>query len=72
MHPLVRCDLPLLRQLDHADGRLVTARAAGSASERRLQLPDRRITRPADCVQRHACPCLTSAALDLQPAVTTV
>jgi len=72
MHPLVRRDLPLLGQLDHSNRRLVTTCSAGSASERRLQLPDRRIPRPADSIQRHACPCLTSAALDLQPAITTV
>ena len=72
MHPLVRRNLPLLGQLDHADRRLVTTRVAGPATEGRLQLPDRRITRPADSIQRHTCPRLASAAFDLQPAVTTV
>lgn len=72
MYPIVRRNLPLLRQLDYAGGRLVTACAAGPASEGRLQLPDRRVTRPADGIQRHACPCLAPAAFDLQPTVTTV
>jgi hypothetical protein len=72
MHPLVGRNLPLLGQLDHADWRLVAARAAGPASERRLQLPDRRVTRPADSIQRQARPCLASTALDLQPAIAAV
>src|SRR5438876_476802 len=72
MHPLVRRNLPLLGQLDHADRRLVTPRAARSASERCLQFPDRRITRPADSIQRHARPCLASATFDLQPAITAI
>jgi hypothetical protein len=65
MHPLIRRNLPLLGQLDHPNRRLVTARAAGPASERRLQLPDRRVTRPADSIQRRARPRLASAAFDL-------
>jgi len=32
----VRCKLPLLGQLDHANGRFVATRAAGPASERRF------------------------------------
>ena len=72
MHPLVRRDLPLIRQLDHADRRLVATCAAGPASEGRLQLPDRRITRPADGIKRQARPCFTSAAFDLQPTRTAI
>src|SRR5512144_2720468 len=70
--PTVRRDFARLRQLDYADRRLVATRATRPASERRLQLPDRRVTRPADRIQRHACPCLASTTLDLQPAVTAV
>jgi hypothetical protein len=72
MNPPVRSNLSLLGQHDHAHWRLVTARAARPASEGRLQLPDRRITRPADCIQGQARPRLASAAFDLQPAVTAV
>ena len=72
MHPLVRRNPPLLGQLDHANRRLVTACTAGPAPERRLQLPDRRVMRPADRVQGHARPHLASTAFDLQPAVTAV
>src|SRR5262245_27846720 len=69
MHPR---NLPLLGQLGHADSRLVTPRPARPASERRLQLRDRRVTRPTDCVQRQTRPCLASAAFNLQPTVTAI
>src|SRR6476469_5531176 len=72
MHPLVRRDPPLLGQLDHANRRLVAASTARPASERRLQLPDRRVARPADRIQRHARPCLAAAAFNFQPAITAV
>jgi len=66
MHPRVLRNLPLFRHF----GWLVAACAAGPASERRLQLPDRRVTRPADRIQRHARTCLAPAAFNFQPAVT--
>src|SRR5438270_9437512 len=72
MYPFVRRNLPLLGQLDHADGRLIAARAAGPASKGRLQLPDWRIMRPPNSIQRQARSCLAATAFDLQPAVTTV
>jgi hypothetical protein len=47
VQPGIRRNLPSLGQLNHANWRLVAPRAAGPAPERRLQLPDRRVTRPA-------------------------
>src|ERR1700736_7026924 len=68
MHPLIRRDLPRLRQLDHMHRRRVAALPAGSAFQRRFQLPDRRIPRPADGIERKARAGLAAVALDLEPA----
>src|ERR1700736_6793169 len=67
MHPLIRRDLPRLRQLDHMHRRRVAALPAGSAFQRRFQLPDRRIPRPADGIERKARAGLAAVALDLEP-----
>src|ERR1700687_1289316 len=67
MHPEIRRDLARLRQLDHVHRRRVAALAAGSAFQRRFQLPDRRIPRPADGIERKARAGLAAVALDLKP-----
>jgi hypothetical protein len=72
MHPDVRRDLPLPRELDHVHRRRVSVRSARSAFQRRLQFPDRRILRPADSVERKAGARLTAFAHDLEPAVAAV
>ena len=72
MHPLVRRDLPPLRQLYHVHWRRVAALTARSAFEGRFQLPERRIARAVDCVEWKACSRLTSIALNLKPAEAAV
>jgi hypothetical protein len=67
MHPNIRRDLARLRQLDHVHRRRVAAFAAGAAFQRRFQLPDRRILRPADGIERQARAGLAAVALDLEP-----
>jgi hypothetical protein len=47
MHPLVRRDLPRLGQLDHVHRRRIAALSARPAFQRGLELPNRRIPRPA-------------------------
>ena len=68
MDPLVRRDLPRSRQLDHPHRRRHPALLARPALQRRLQLPDRRIPRPADRIERQACSGLAAIAFDLKPA----
>jgi hypothetical protein len=72
MNPFVRRDFPLFRQPDHPNRRLVPARTARSATKRCLQLPNWRLKRPSNRIQRQARSCLTSGAFDLQPAITAV
>lgn len=45
---------------------------AGPTLQRGLQLPDRRVARPAEGIQREARPGLTAVALDLKPAQAAV
>ena len=52
MDPKVRRDLALAGQLYHVNGRRVAALPTGSAFQRRLELPDRCIPRPADRTER--------------------
>jgi hypothetical protein len=54
MHPDVGSDLACLGQLDHVHGRRVSRRSAGSAFQRRLKFPDRRIAQKPDCVRRNS------------------
>jgi hypothetical protein len=54
MPPNIRRDLPHLRQLDHVNRRRVSPRPAGPAFQGGFQLPDRRIPRPADGIERQA------------------
>jgi hypothetical protein len=48
MHPRVRRNLALLRQLDHVNRRRMSRRPARPAFQRRLKFPDRCIARTAD------------------------
>ena len=68
MHPLVRRNLLRRGQLDHVHRRSVAALPAGPAFQRGLELPDRRILRPADSTKRQARPGLAPVALHLEPA----
>src|SRR5947209_15174943 len=72
MHPLVRRDLPPLRQLDHVHRRRIAALAAVAAFQRRFQFPQRRVARAADGVERQACAGLAAVALHFQPAQSAV
>jgi hypothetical protein len=72
MHPGVRRDLALLRQLDHVHRRRVSPRPARSAFQRCLKFPDRRIARTPDRIERQADAGLAPLAHDLKPAVTAI
>ena len=72
MDPLVRRDLPRSRQLDHPHRRRHPALLARPALQRRLQLPDRRIPRPADRIERQACSGLAAVTLDFEPGQSAV
>src|ERR1700754_1556423 len=72
VHPLVWRDLLRRCELDHVHRRGVTPLSAGPAFQRGLKLPDRRVPRPADGIERQACPRLAAVALDLQPAQAAV
>jgi hypothetical protein len=65
MHPFVRRDLALLRELDHVDARRIARRPARPAFQRRLKFPDRRIAWPADVLKRDAGLGFTAMAFDL-------
>jgi hypothetical protein len=54
MHPDVRRDLTLLRQLEHVNRRRVSPFLARPAFQGRFQFPDRRIARAADRIERQA------------------
>src|ERR1700694_3016233 len=54
MHPRVRRDLQVHRQLDHVHGRRVSPFLARAAFERRLELPDRCVARTMDGLERDA------------------
>jgi len=72
MHPLVGRDRAGFGQLDHADRRCIATLPAGPAFQRRLELPDRRVSRSADGAERQARPGLAAIALDLEPAQPAV
>jgi hypothetical protein len=72
MHPGIRRDLPLLGQPDHMHRRRVAGRLAGPAFERRFQLPDRRIARPADRIERKAGAGFAAMTHDLEPAIAAI
>ena len=72
MQPLIRRDLARIRQLDHVHRRRVAAPPAASAFERRLELPDRCVPRPAYGIKRLAGAGLTAVALDLEPSKSAV
>jgi hypothetical protein len=72
MHPNVRRDLALLRQLDHVHGWRISAFLARPAFQCRFQFPDWGITRSADGIERDAGAGLTTIALDLKPAESAV
>jgi hypothetical protein len=72
MHPQIRRNLPVLGQLDHVDRRRISAASAGPAFERCLPLPNGRMSRAPDCIERNAGFRLTPAALDLKPAETAI
>jgi hypothetical protein len=69
MHPKIRRDLALHRQLDHVNRRRMSKRTARPAFQRRLKFPDRRIARTADMFKRNAGACFAAVAFHLQPAV---
>jgi hypothetical protein len=54
MHPDVRRDLPLLRQLNHVHRRGIAALLARPVFQRRLKFPDRRVARTPDRIERDA------------------
>ena len=70
VHPLVGRDRARLGQFDHPHRRCVAPLPTRPALQRGFQLPDRRIPRPADGVQRQARPGLVAIALHLEPAQT--
>ena len=72
MHPFVGRDLALRRQLDHMHRWFVAARAAGSASKRSFELPDRGIARAPDRIKGYAGAGLTAVAFDFYPTVAAV
>jgi hypothetical protein len=65
---IARCSVNLIIRT----GGLYLRGATRPAPKGRLQLPDRRITRPADRIQWQARPCLASATFNLHPAITAV
>jgi hypothetical protein len=71
-HPLARRDLLRLGQPDHVDRRRVTPLPARPAFQRGLQLPDRRVGRTPDRVERKAEARLAPEAFDLEPAEAAV
>ena len=60
--------ISLLRKLDHVDGRRVAALFARPAFQRGLELPDRRVPRSANGIERQAGPGLAAIAFHLKPA----
>jgi hypothetical protein len=48
MHPKIRCDFALLRELDHVDAWRIARRPARPAFQRRFKFPDRRIAARAN------------------------
>ena len=72
MNPGVRGDLPLIRKPDHVHRGRVSGRLARAAFERRFQLPDRRIARPADRVEPQAGARFAAMAHHLQPAISAI
>src|ERR1700736_3243985 len=69
MHPNIRRDLPPLRQHDHMHRRRVSPRPAGPAFQRGFELPDRRIPRPADGIERQARAGLAGRCISLKRAL---
>jgi hypothetical protein len=72
MHPRVRRDLALHRQLDHVHRRRMSRGPARPAFQRCLKFPDRRIARTPDGVERQARPRFAAMAHDLKPAIAAV
>src|SRR3954470_18061148 len=72
MYPTIGRNFPLLRQLDHVYGRLVALGTAGPAPERGFELPDRRVARTPNGIERNARASLAALAFDFQPTVTAV
>ena len=66
MHPIVRCDLAFLGQLDHVYGRRVSSFFARPAFQHRLRFPDRRMTRTPYSVERRPVSVFATTAFDLQ------
>jgi hypothetical protein len=72
MHPRVRRDFALHRQLDHVNWRRKSRGPARPAFQRRFEFPDWRVARTADMFKRNAGACFAAVAFHLQPAVTAV
>ena len=70
MTPDVRCDLPLLGQLDHVTGGAPFL--ARAAFQRRFKFPDRRIARTPDRIERQARAGLAAMAFNFKPAVSAI
>ena len=68
MYPQIRRDLARLGQLDHVHRRRIAAPPARPALQRGLELPERRVARPADRVERQACAGLAAVAFHFEPA----
>ena len=72
MHPNVRRDLALLRQLDHVHRWRLLAFLARPAFQCGFQFPDWGITRSADGIERDAGAGLAAVAFNFEPAVSAV
>jgi len=70
--PGIGRDLALPGKPDHVRRRRVSGRGAGAAFERSLQLPDRRIARTADGLEREAGARFAAVAHHLQPAISAI
>ena len=65
MHPTIRRSLARLRQLDHVNGRRISALLAKPTFQRSLKFPDRGVTRAPNRIERNAGLRLAAMALDL-------
>src|ERR1700752_5395323 len=72
VNPVIGGDFLLLGEANHLHPRRIPGRPACATFERGLQLPDRRVARPADGFQRKAGTCFAALAFDLQPTIAGV
>ena len=72
MHPTIRRSLARLRQLDHVNGRRISALLARPAFQRRLKFPDRGIARMPDRIERYAVARVLAVAFDLYAMIEKI